>query len=213
MESFLGIIALIVLVCGMRALIGGVKALIGTVVNKIRERSQESDAGQSDSTGNDNAFKVMKETLGKIGCQPEVAEDNTINFYFQGEFFQANCGGLMACILDPAWTFIKADDPNLSTVRDAVNRANFCIYPTVVMSAPDEENNIWLHSRMVIVLHPSLPQIEGYVTSMLGSFFRAREAIKAEYQNIDIGQQKEQKKSRKIGFYIPEDNERSNAPE
>lgn len=166
----------------------GLFALIRTIVNKVREWTQEPDDEQSDLPADGVAFKIMKESLEKIGCQPEVEKDGvTINFAFQGEFFQAVCYGPWARIWDPAWSALKADDPNLPMIRDAINKANITSHPTVVMSTSDEGDNIVLHSRMDIVLYPSLPQKEGYVKTVLELFFRAREAVKTEYEIICIG--------------------------
>ena len=192
----------------------GLSSLIRMIVNKIRERNQESDGERSDLPDDvaNVAFKIMKKSLEKIGCQPEVEKDGVINFAYQGEHFVADCNGLWAHIWDPAWSALKADDPNLDNALHAVNSANVKIFPTIVVCA-DEENNILFHSRAGIMLHPSLPQKEEYVKSVLGTFFQAKEAVRAEYQNIGIGQQMEQKKRRKVGFRQPGDDEQDNTRE
>ena len=186
----------------------GLSSLIRMIVNKIRERNQESDGERSDLPDDvaNVAFKIMKKSLEKIGCQPEVDKNGVINFAYQGEHFAAECNGLWTHIWDPAWSALKADDPNLDNALHAVNSANAKIFPTIVMCA-DEENNILFHSRASIMLHPSLPQKEEYVKSVLGTFFQAKEAVRAEYQNIGIGQQMEQQKRRKVGFRQPGDDE------
>lgn len=163
-------------------LIYGLYALIRTIVHKVREWTQDPD----DIDG--VTFKIMKESLEKIGCQPEVEKEGvTINFAYQGEFFQVVCYGPWARIWDPAWSALQADDPNLPMIRDAVNKANITSHPTVIMITSDEGDNILLHSRMDIALYPSLPQKEGYVKFILDTFFRAREAVKTEYEIICIG--------------------------
>lgn len=206
-----GIILLMLIGYGLSSLI----RMIGMIVNKIRERNQESDGEQSDLPDDvaNVAFKIMKKSLEKIGCKPEVEKDGaTINFAYQGEHFVASCNGLWARIWDPAWSALKTDDPNLDHALHAVNSANVKIFPAIVMCA-DEENNILFHSRMDIMLHPSLPQKEEYVKSILGTFFQAKEAVRAEYQNIGIGKQMEQKKRRKVGFRQPGDDEQDDTRE
>ena len=171
-------------------IVDGLSSLIRTIVKKIREWTQEPDDERSDLPADIDgvAFKIMKETLEKIGCQPRAEKDGvTINFAYQGEFFQVVCYGLWARIWDLAWSALQADDPNLPMIRDAINRANITSHPTVVMITSDEGDNILLHSRMDIVHCPSLPQKEGYVKTVLDVFFRAREAVKTEYEIICIG--------------------------
>ena len=166
----------------------GLFALIRTIVKKVREWTQEPDDEQSDLPADGVAFKIMKESLEKIGCQPEVEKEGvTINFAYQGEFFQVACYGPWARIWDPAWSALHADDPNLPMIRDAINKVNITSHPTVVMSTSDEGDIIVLHSRMDIALYPSLPRIEDYVKCSLNALFQTREAVKTEYEIICIG--------------------------
>ena len=182
-------------------------ALIGLVVYKLSERSQEPEEEWSAPMNNGNAFKIMKESLKKLGCNPKVGTDNIISFTYQGENFDVQCHGLYARIWDPAWAGLKADDPNVNILASAINKANCSIFPTVI-ALSDDDNNIMLHSRMDIMLVSSIPQVEEYVKSVLGSFFSAKDAVRAEFQNFaSTEQQKQQKKRKKVGFYQPEDDE------
>ena len=182
-------------------------ALIGLVVYKLSERSQEPGAERNASTNNGNAFKIMKESLKKLGCKPEEVDENEISFAYQGENFIVRCQGVYARIWDPAWAGLKADDPNVNILASAVNKANCSIFPTVI-ALSDDDNSIMLHSRMDIMLVPSIPQVEEYVKSVLGSFFSAKDAVRAEFHNFaSTEQQKQQKKRKKMGFYLPDDDE------
>lgn len=81
------------------------------------------------------------------------------------------------------------------------------------MTAPDENNNILFYSRMDIMLHPSLPQVEEYIRATLNTFFQIKATVRAEYQNVNTEQQKQQKERRREGFYLPEDDEKDNGHE
>lgn len=216
--NLFGIIFGLVILVGMLGwIIEALRSFIRWVVAIIRghkESEQEEDAEQSASTDSGIAFKMMKKALKKLGCQPKEEGDNALSVVFQGENFQINCHGVYARIWDPAWAFIKDDDPRLGDVAGVVNRANYNIYPTIVVSGSDEESiAAVLHSRMDIILHPSLPYAEGYVNSTLLTFFQAKEAVRAEFQNLDTHQQEHREEGQKIGFHLPADNEKDNTPE
>lgn len=182
-------------------------ALIGLVVYKLSERSQEPEEERSATMNNGNAFKIMKESLKKLGCKPEEVDENEISFAYQGENFIVRCQGVFARIFDFAWYGMKEDDPNVNNLLNAVNKANWNIFPTVVAHW-DKDFNIVLHTRIDILLLPSIPQVEEYVKSILGTFFHAKDAVKAEFQNFaSIDLQGKQKKRKKVGFYQPEDDE------
>lgn len=95
------------------------------------------------------------------------------------------CDGAFVRIWDTYWTRIKADDPNLPMVKDAVNDANYCFGPLLVFSEMDDKGYIHLHSIWDIVLHPALPHIESYVKAVLGAFFDAKKELRRCYLNLE----------------------------
>lgn len=101
---------------------------------------------------------------------------------------------------DPMWTSIKADDPDMPQIREAVNATNFNFGPTIVLTAPNEEGVIGFHSRRDIMLHPACPDNEPFVKSVLDSFFDAKEQARSNFQQINAKQIEEKKKRRPIGF-------------
>lgn len=184
-------------------------------IGKHKDKEQESSYNdhQNDSTGDNYAFEIMKESLGKLGCQPKVTGEDTMEVAYQGETFCINCSGLYARIWDPAWTVMRADDPELPKVRAAVNLANYEFGPTIVTTKPNEDNIIAFHSRMDIMIHPYIPGADDYVRATLNSFFHIKDALKAEYQNINTQQQEKQKKRRTIGFLLSDDEDKNSPSE
>ena len=81
------------------------------------------------------------------------------------------------------------------------------------MTAPSEDNYIFFHSRAVIMLHPSIPQVEDYVKATLDTFFQVKDVVRTEYQNIGMQQQERLKKRRKMGFRQPEDGDQGDNSE
>ncbi len=189
-------------------------AFIGIIANCMSDKKREEhwnehevrpDAESSTETSDTaqekpNTMGLMLNTLTQIGCQPTANQDGTIAVQYQGENFHIEFGGMYARIWDPMWSGIKADDPDLPQVREAVNAANFNFGPTVVLTAPNDEGVIGFHSRRDIMLHPACPDNVPFVKSVLDSFFDAKEHVRQSYQQLNIQQMESQKKRRPIGF-------------
>lgn len=109
-------------------------------------------------------------------------------------------GGMYARVWDPMWTGVKADDPDLPKIREAVNAANFSFGPTVVMTAPDEDGDIGLHSRRDIMLHPVCPDNAPFVKAVLDSFFDAKDNVRTKFQQLNTKQLDQNKNRSPVGF-------------
>ena len=153
-----------------------------------------------DSSEQPDTARLMFNALSEIGCQPEKDNDGSINVQYQGENFHIDFGGMYARVWDPMWAGIKANDPNLPQIREAVNAANFNFGPTIVLTSPDENGIIGFHTRRDIMLHPLCPGNAAYVKAVLDSFFEAKEQVKGNFQEIKASQDKIIKKRRPIGF-------------
>ena len=153
-----------------------------------------------DSSEQPDTARLMFNVLSEIGCQPEKDNDGSINVQYQGENFHIDFGGMYARVWDPMWAGIKANDPDLPQIREAVNAANFNFGPTIVLTSPDENGIIGFHTRRDIMLHPLCPDNAPYVKAVLDSFFEAKEQVKGNFQEIKASQDKIIKKRRPIGF-------------
>ena len=160
------------------------------------EMKQDNDIPKPDTQG------LMFNTLSQLGCQPTANDDGTISVQYQGENFHMEFGGMYARVWDPMWAGIKADDPELPKVREAINAANYNFGPTVVMTAPDEEGVIGFHSRRDILLHPACPDNVPFVKAVLDSFFDTKEQVRSNFQQINAKQMEQQKNRRPVGFTI-----------
>lgn len=143
---------------------------------------------------------LMLMTLCHLGCQPTKNDDGTLSVSYQGENFHMEFGGMYARVWDPMWAGVKADDPDLPKIREAVNAANFSFGPTVVLTAPNEDGVIGFHSRRDIMLHPACPDNEPFVKAVLDSFFDAKEQVRNNYQQINAKQMEAKKNRRPVGF-------------
>ena len=191
MDNVLGIISIICVAV----------YIIAIIADKITDYSKKSQSHPNgDLSEQPDTARLMFNTLSEIGCQPEKDNDGSINVQYQGETFHMDFGGMYARVWDPMWAGIKANDPNLPQIREAVNAANFNFGPTIVLSSPDEDGIIGFHTRRDIMLHPSCPDNALYVKAVLDSFFEAKEQVKGNFQEIKASQDKIIKKRRPIGF-------------
>lgn len=175
------------------------------------ERKKENERSQitTERMCNEETTETRKEpdTLGlmfnslqQFGCQPTVNDDGSLSVQYQGENFHIDFGGMYARVWDPMWAGIKADDPDLPKIREAVNATNFNFGPTIVLTAPDEEGLIGFHSRYDIMLHPACPDNAHYIKAVLDTFFDAKEHVRSNFQQINTQQIEKQKNRRPVGF-------------
>ena len=136
--------------------------------------AHNTEAQEEPSTAAPDTIGLMFKTLVNIGCQPTANEDGTLSVQYQGENFHMEFGGMYARVWDPMWAGVKADDPDMPKIREAVNAANFNFGPTVVLTTPNEEGVI--------------------------GFFDAKEQVRSNYQQINAKQMEAKKNRRPIGF-------------
>lgn len=191
MDNVLGIISIICVAV----------YIIAIIADKVTDYSKKSQSHPNgDLSEQPDTARLMFNALSEIGCQPEKDNDGSINVQYQGETFHMDFGGMYARVWDPMWAEIKANDPDLSQIREAVNAANFNFGPTIVLTSPDENGIIGFHTRRDIMLHPLCPDNAPYVKAVLDSFFEAKEQVKGNFQEIKASQDKIIKKRRPIGF-------------
>ena len=175
--------------------------IIAVIADKVTDYFKKSQSHPNgDSSEQPDTARLMFNALCEIGCQPEKDNDGSINVQYQGETFHMDFGGMYARVWDPMWAGIKANDPDLPQIREAVNAANFNFGPTIVLTSPDENGIIGFHTRRDIMLHPLCPDNAPYVKAVLDSFFEAKEQVKGNFQEIKASQDKIIKKRRPIGF-------------
>lgn len=161
------------------------------------ENNSQEDMKQEEKP---DTIGLMFNTLNALGCQPTKNDDGTLSVSYQGENFHMEFGGMYARVWDPMWAGVKADDPDMPKIREAVNAANFNFGPTVVLTAPNDDGVIAFHSRQDIMLHPSCPDNVPFVKAVLDSFFDAKEEVRNRYQQINAQQMEAKKNHRPVGF-------------
>lgn len=208
MTTFTGIF------CGVVGLVGLIKAIENYRERKAEQEMYESQTSQSNDMATENETEnnqkenqterrtagLMCKALEQFGCQPQMEQDGSLSVSYQGENFHMEFGGLYVRVWDPFWSGIKADDPMLPNVREAMNTANYSFGPTIVMTDPDDKGVISFHSRRDIMLHPACPDNVHYVKAVLDSFFTAKETMRQNFHEINMKQADAKKNRRPVGF-------------
>lgn len=200
METLFGVIGGLVLIGAINRFIEWRRERREVKANQqFREEFMKDDT-QNEETQKPDTRGLMFKTLSEIGCQPSANDDGTLSVQYQGENFHMEFGGMYARVWDPMWASVKADNPDMPKIREAVNAANFNFGPTVVLTAPNEEGIIGFHSRRDIMLHPACPDNVPFVKAVLDSFFDAKEQVRNNFQQINAKQMETQKNRRPVGF-------------
>lgn len=148
--------------------------------------SRDDESGEHDSRDEYEARNrvLLIEILNKLDCQPQINADSNVTVAFQGENFFIQTNGIFLRIWDLNWLNTKEDEDDFAPLRDALNYANFTFGPTIVMHAPDEEGNIYISSRIDIILSPEIEDAEAYIHSILDSFFNLKHMMYREYTRL-----------------------------
>ena len=133
-----------------------------------------------------NTKDLMVETLRQMGCDPKEIEDGAVGVVFQGEKFYMRFGGFFVNIWDLGWSSINLNDLNLPKLRQAINLANFEFGPTIVLTDPDENGVMDIHTRYGIMLHPSLPDLTDYIGHAFNLFFKAKNNLHLNYNRLRV---------------------------
>lgn len=131
----------------------------------------------------DNAALAM-EILQSMGCQPKRLDNGDIEAKYQGENFYIESLGAFIRIWDPSWASFNLGDPNGAATQQAVNEANFNPGPTIVMTHPNSEGEVLLHSHWTVMLHPAIPKLDDYLAAVFGVFFNVKKQLAEDRQKI-----------------------------
>lgn len=172
--------------------------------SEFQEETSETQNKIMDSTLNDQ-HQLMLSTLKEIGCQPTVNEDHSITVTYQGEHFLIFVGDPYAQIWDLGWAIVKGDDPEYPLVMEALNISNFDFGPTAVMTAPDEEGNLHIHSRYGILCRSEIPGFDQYVRSSLDMFFQKKDSVRQHLHKLRLDREAQRNAIDSMGC-VPRDN-------
>lgn len=133
---------------------------------------------------------LFMETLTKIGCQYELAEeegDNRIFFAYQGEHFFADTTNEVRYVhlWDTHWGHVELYDiDEFARLKKAINGSNLNNSVTTVYTIDEDGKNVDVHSKSIILFVPQIPDLEDYLRLELNEFFRAHQYVGTEMAKL-----------------------------
>lgn len=131
---------------------------------------------------------LFLETLTKIGCQYELAEeenDNRIFFAYQGEHFFAETtnNGWYVHVWDTHWGHVELYDVDeLSRLKKAINYSNLNCATMTVYTIDEAGSNVDVHCKSTFPFLQQMPDLENYLRGELNDFFRAHQYVSNEME-------------------------------
>ena len=153
----------------------------------VEQMQEDKKQMENNNTGTRDLFL---ETLTKIGCQYEFAEeegDDRIFFAYQGEHFFVNATneGWYVHIYDTHWGHIELYDiDEFARLKKAINGSNLNNSVMTVYTIDEAGNNVDVHCKSTILFVPQSPRIEDYLRLELNEFFRAHQYVGNEMARL-----------------------------
>lgn len=181
-------IAILCLVLVVAAYIAG---RVGFAIENDRKKESDYDkmneAIKAAMSEEDNQTRnLLIKTLTDIGCQPEINEDNNVEFKYQGEEFKidASNDNSIIWIYDFAWTGIETNNANAVFLKQAINKANENSAITNLYTINEKKGFIAAHCQIMIYFAYNIPNYREYLKSILDGFFTAHQQVKDEFTNL-----------------------------
>ena len=168
----------------------------GAVRQIMKESFDKSNVKMENQKGTRELFM---ETLTKIGCQYELAEeedDDRIFFAYQGENFFAGVRNDWQYIqvYDTHWGHVELYDiDEFARLKRAINESNLNNSVTTVYTIDEAGGNVDVHSKTTILFIPQIPDLGNYLRLELNEFFRAHQFV--GNQMVKLREQEESIKS------------------
>ena len=179
--------------------------VVGNSIYHYFRNKNENDSieEETDSTDNSNSETKMEEeiktrelaisVLKDIGADLTDIGEERIQFEYQGITFLMDVDDdcyFVNIIWPWCHSFNKFDIDEFSRVQRVINTINSCDAASVFYSISDSDDVV-LHMRKNLIFVPQIPQIDSYLRSMLGSFFRTVRTLKLEIEKSRLLENKE----------------------
>lgn len=155
--------------------------LYDQAIDQMYEERKQKDIELMEN--NKGTRDLFLETLTKIGCQYELAEeegDNRIFFAYQGEHFFVNATneGCYVQIYDTHWAHVELYDiDEFARLKKAINESNLNNSVMTIYTIDEAGSNVDVHCKSTILFIPQIPHLEDYLRLELNEFFRAHQYV------------------------------------
>lgn len=128
----------------------------------------------------------------EIGCQPEVDDKDRICFKYQGEefFIDADNDYLFVTLWDTWWLCVDLDNANVEHLKEAINLNNIRNIVSTVYSIDEDNKQMGVHCKAVILFVPSIINIGDYLKIVLDDCFKAHDLLKEQFIRLNFKQEK-----------------------
>lgn len=194
METGIGILCLMLVIAAYIA--GRLGYGIASDRKKESDYDKMNEAIKAAMSEEDNQTRnLLIKTLEDIGCQPEIDNDNSIIFKYQGEEFKisASNDNHIIWIYNVAWTGIETNDTDADFLKQAINKANENSAITNLYTINNEKGFIAAHCQMVTYFAYNIPNYKGYLKSILDGFFFAHQQVRNEFENLAKNQEQKER--------------------
>ena len=149
------------------------------------DKNKKSDYEKMNDTINEEdkqTRNLLLKTLKEIGCQPEIDDNNSIIFKYQGEEFKidASNDNAFIWIYNVAWMGIKTSNTNADFLKQAINKANENSTITNLYTINEKIGFITAHCQMASYFAYNIPNHIEYLKSILDDFLSAQKKVQEE---------------------------------
>ena len=169
------------------------KDLYDKAIAQMNEERNEKVNDRMQQEVNENVKgtrDLFLETLTKIGCQYQLAEedgDDRIFFAYQGEnfFVYARNDSRFIYVYDTHWGHVELYDVDEFTrLKKAINGSNLSNSVVTIYTIDEEGKNVDVHSKSTVLFIPQIPEIEEYLRHELSEFFNAHRFVGKEMAKL-----------------------------
>jgi len=157
---------------------------IGFAFEEDKEQSEyakTNDAIDKAIDAEDNKTRnLVISTLKEIGCQPEV-DDADNNYQF-------------VTLWDTWWLCVDLDNANVENLKEAINLNNINTIVSTVYSIDEDNNQMGIHCKAIIVFTPSITNRGNYLKTILNDCFKAHDLLKERFIRLNFKQEKHEAK-------------------
>lgn len=138
---------------------------------------------------------LVMRVLRNMGVEPELDEKENIRFQYQGEKFMVEADNecLFINVYDLWWYHLSTycDVEEFARMQKVVNLINSYSSCTVLYTINKEAEMIGVHSKKNILFVQQIPNLEGYLTSVLDAFFKVQRTVMTEIERMKVTEEQQ----------------------
>lgn len=136
---------------------------------------------------------LVMRTLKNMGAEPEVDDNENILFQYQGEKFmiEADNECVFINVYDLWWFHLSTycDVEEFARMQKVVNLINRHASCTVLYTINKEAEMIGVHSKKNMLFVKQIPNLEGYLASVLLEFFKVQRTVMTEIEKMKVAEE------------------------